>query len=189
MNKSLIKDTAKSFVDSKRHNRDFMRCAFHPLALSQCHMHAVEFIYTNANAQQILCCQCHRICAWYSRIFGSTFTLQHSRLHIHLHLCSSVHKAALMLQLSQDSIFSPPSCCSIGAIALTQQSIHSTSQASAMIKFFPSKIKPLPTFCSNCLDGISFCPDGVVFCSLGGEVLKTFSVGHCFQLFFTIQGK
>ena len=62
VNKSLVKDNAKSFADHEGHSRDLMRCArWGPPALSRCHIHAVAFIYTSAFAQQNLCSSCHCI--------------------------------------------------------------------------------------------------------------------------------
>ena len=122
----------------------------------------------------------------------------HFWLHIHAAAFTPPHSLAPMQQCPQSSSYAAALTRQHFFAALMLQHWCNSSHAAeytqhltgfTMIKFFPSKIKPLPTFRSNCLDGISFCPDGVAFCSLGGEVLKTFSVGHGFQLFSTIQGK
>ena len=136
MNKSLIKDNAKSFVDSEERSSNFMRCAPCPLALSCCYIQAAAFIYTNTFAQQNLSSRCHHDCISAFTHSIHTLMVPHVHLHIHssaftLHFCSSIDAAACMLQLSHCSIFLLLARLSIGAASLTLLQLGITFHSAA----------------------------------------------------------
>ena len=125
VNKSLVKDNANGFVDCEGYFRDLITVALSNLVCTQLicpltrqhscsHIHAAlmqqhscSSTYAVAHTTTLFCpshaaglvLQLSR-----SHIYAATFTPQHHAAAFTLHLCSSIHTAARMLQRIHSSI-------------------------------------------------------------------------------------
>ena len=137
VNKSLVKDNAKSFVDCEEISRDLMRCAVSPMAsLTLPHSHCSIHLYLRICAAKFMPSHSrpHSCCSIYAALMQPL-----SRCHIyaaarmHQHACSSIVAGLqqhLMLQRSRHiwpyALMPQHLRCSMHPAPFTQHSHSST---------------------------------------------------------------